>query len=50
MLRAQVKSDAPNNIDFSLFNTRSSELREHVIKKWEGSSTNLNLAPLRGGL
>lgn len=50
MLRAQVKSDAPNNIDFSLFNTRSSELRERVMKKWEQSSTNLNLAPLRGGL
>lgn len=50
MLRAQVKSDAPNNIDFSLFNTRATELRDGVMKKWEGSSTNLNLAPLRGGL
>lgn len=50
MLRAQVKSDAPNNIDFSLFNTRATELRDSVMKKWEGSSTNLNLAPLRGGL
>lgn len=50
MLRSQVKSDAPNNIDFSLFNQRADSLYDAVYKEWSTSSTNLNLATVRGGL
>lgn len=50
MLRSQVKSDIPSNLDFSLFNTRADTIEDKITKKWESAMQNLSKSIMRGGL